>query len=292
MKEIFQEIRESFRYGSALTRLIYINLAVFLTLKLIYVVFFLSGNEFALYNLLMLPSDLSLLLYRPWTLISSMFLHESFLHILSNLLVLYWFGKIFLSLFSQDKLVSLYILGGLAGGATYLAAFNIFPVFEKIRDASFLLGASSSVIAILMAAAFYDPTREIFLFLIGRIQLRYIALFLIILYIIGITATNPGGNFAHLGGVLAGFVFAKRMKKGYTTGNWINAFLLRFSRLFKPREKVRLTFRQPPRDDRDYNRQQNANQEEINRVLDKISKSGYDSLTRSEKELLFSQGKK
>ena len=292
MREIVSEIRDSFREGSVLTKLIYINLFVFLGLKLIQVIYFLGGNrEFMLYDWLMLPSNFSLLMIRPWTLFTYMFLHESFIHILSNLLVLYWFGKLFLELFSDDKLMGLYILGGLAGAATYLAAYHLFPVFEGTRESSFLLGASASVISILMASAFYDPEREIFIFLIGKVQLKYVAVFLILLYIIGITATNPGGNLAHLGGAVMGFIFAIRMKKGKSTGTWIYKFLSGFGNLFRRKEKVKVSFKQPPRDDVEYNRQRNASQQEINRILDKISRSGYDSLTKAEKDLLFRQGK-
>jgi hypothetical protein len=164
-------------------------------------------------------------------------------------------------------------------------------VFEGMRQTSFLLGASASVIAILMSAAFYDPNREIFVFLIGRIQLKYIALFLIILYFVGITATNPGGNLAHLGGAVMGYIFASRIKKGYSTGNWIHEFFTFLSNIFKPRPRVTVNFKQPPRDDYEYNRQKNAEQFEINRILDKIGQSGYESLTKTEKEILFRQGK-
>lgn len=289
--EIWKEIKESFHEGSVVTRLIYVNLAVFLAFRVIYVIFFLTGTTSSLIQWFQLPSDVSQLLRQPWTLVSYMFLHFDFLHILFNLLVLYWFGRIFLDYYSQKQLLGLYFIGGLAGGLLYVLAYNTLPVFGPMVKNSFLLGASASIIAVLIAGAFRDPNREIHLFLIGRVPLKYLALFMIFSYIIGISTSNAGGNIAHLGGVLAGYWFVARQRKGRDITSGISRAIDGLAGAAKPRQHIRVVHRQPPRDDHEYNRQRMADHEELNRILDKIAQDGYDSLSKQEKETLFRHGK-
>jgi membrane associated rhomboid family serine protease len=288
---ILDEIKASFREGSVITRLIYMNLGVFLLFRLIYVIFFLAGKNYQLIEWFELPSGFDLLVRQPWSIVTYMFLHFDFLHILFNLLVLYWFGRLFLDYFDQKQLLGLYFIGGIAGGALYVLLFNLLPAFRNVVSGSFLLGASASIIAILIAAAFRDPNREIHLFLIGRVPLKYLALFMIFSYIIGISTSNAGGNIAHLGGVLAGYIFVAGMKRGrdFTTG--ISAFIDRLTRLTRPTQKMRVVHRKPPSDDYEYNRQRNSDHAELNRILDKIASDGYDSLSKEEKATLFRHGK-
>jgi membrane associated rhomboid family serine protease len=289
--DIWNDIKTTFREGSVITRLIYINLAVFLFFRIVHLLFFLSGNDFQGLLYFELPAGISRFFLQPWTLITYMFLHFDFLHILFNLLVLYWFGRIFLDYYNQHQLLGLYLLGGILGGITYMIAYNIFPVFAQVASASFLLGASASIIAILIAAAFRDPNRDIYLFLIGRVPLKFLALFMIISYIIGISASNAGGNLAHLGGALMGWLFVAFQKKGKDFTSFIPFLETWMKKVFKPKPKIKVIHRQPPRDDYEYNRQRASDQIELNRILDKISKQGYESLTRSEKEILFRHGK-
>ena len=289
--EIWKEIKESFREGSVITRLIYVNLAVFLAFRVVYVIFFLTNTSYPFIRWFELPSGISLLLQQPWSLITYMFLHFDFLHILFNLLVLYWFGRIFLDYYTQKQLLGLYFIGGLAGGLLYLLAYNTLPGFSQVVDSSFLLGASASIIAILIAGAFRDPNREIHLFLIGRVPLKYLALFMVFSYIIGISTSNAGGNIAHLGGVLAGYWFVARQRKGSDITSGISRTIDKMAGAAKPRQHIRVVHRQPPRDDYEYNRQRMADHEELNRILDKIAQDGYDSLSKQEKETLFRHGK-
>jgi len=292
--DILSDIKTTFKEGSALTRLIYINIGVFLVLKIIGVFFYLSGQAFPLYNWLSVPSVIDLLLQRPWTPITYMFLHQGFLHLLFNVLGLYWFGQLFMYHLEGDKLLSVYIMGGLWGAFLYILAYNIFPAFNS--TSGLLLGASASVFAILVAVAFYDPNREIHLFFIGRFPLKYVAAFYVLLSVIGISASNPGGNIAHLGGAFWGWFYIYQLRKGKDMGAGLVRLIDRIGEilggLFKHKSKMKVTYKQPPRDDFEYNRQKHAKQDEINRILDKIGKSGYESLTKQEKELLFKQGKK
>lgn len=288
---IFDEIKESFKEGSSLTRLIYINLGLFLAIRIVNVFYFLSGQPFPFLDWLALPADFASLASRPWTLVTYMFLHFDFLHILFNLMWLFWMGQIFLSYFDQKKLLVVYLLGGIFGGLFYVAGYNFFPVFSKIVADSRLLGASASVIAITTALAFYVPNHTIHLMFLGQVRLKYLALVSILLYVIGISSSNAGGNLAHLGGAFFGMIYMLQFKRGMDMGKGIERLFAAIGKLFKPKPKVRVSYRRPPVDDKEYNRQRNLDQERMNKILEKISKSGYDSLSKEEKEILFRSGK-
>nr|WP_319997962.1 rhomboid family intramembrane serine protease [uncultured Draconibacterium sp.] len=292
--DIAGDIKRTFKEGSVLTRLIYINIGVFLLLKIIGVFFYLSGQSLPVYQWLSVPSVVDVLAQRPWTPITYMFLHQGFIHLLFNMLGLYWFGQLFLYHFEGDKMLGVYLMGGLWGAFLYIIAYNLLPVFSSVNG--LLLGASASIFAILVAVAFYDPNREIYLFFIGRFPLKYVAAFYVLLSVIGISSTNPGGNIAHLGGAFWGWFYIYQLRKGKDMGaglvNLVNRIGDFFEGLFKHKSKMKVTYRKPSRDDYEYNRQKHKQQEEINRILDKIAKSGYESLTKKEKELLFKQGKK
>lgn len=292
--DILSDIKRTFKEGSALTRLIYINLGVFLIVQIIGVGYFLSGQTSVLPDWLSVPSDVSEILKRPWTPVTYMFLHTGFIHLLFNILGLYWFGKLFLYRLESNKLLSVYLLGGLSGAIFYVISYNIFPVFDSVNG--LLLGASASVFAVLVAIAFYDPDNEIHLSFIGSFKLKYIALFYVLLSVVGISATNPGGNIAHLGGAAWGWFYIRQLRKGKDLGagliKMLNGIAGAFIGIFKPKNNLKVTFKQAPKDDYEYNRQKNKEQEEVNRILEKIGKAGYDSLSKDEKELLFRQGKK
>lgn len=287
---IFDEIKESFREGSALTRLIYINLGVFLIIRLANVFYFLSGAPFPFLDWLALPADFGTLASRPWTLITYMFLHFDFLHILFNVLWLYWMGQIFLAYFDQGKLIAIYLLGGIAGGLFYIIGYNLFPVFSGIVADARLLGASASVIAIVTALAVHAPNHTIHLMFLGPVKMKYLALVSVLLYVIGISSTNAGGNLAHLGGAFFGVIYALQLRKGIDPGKGVNWLLTKLKNLFTPQPKVKITYRKPV-NDIEYNRQRNQEQARINQILEKISKSGYGSLSKEEKEILFRMGK-
>jgi len=289
---IADEIKQSFKSGSTLTKLIYINLAVFLAVKLIAVFYFLFTiqGDFSLVRFFAVPADLSKLLYKPWTIFTYMFLHQDFLHILFNMLWLYWFGQIFLHYFDQKKLVSVYILGGFAGAFIYILTFNIFPVFSDIIPVSYALGASASVIAIVIAASVYAPNHTIYLMFFGPVKLKYIALVTIAIDIISIASTNAGGHLAHLGGALFGYIYIVQLKKGNNIAGFFDRFMDSVFSIFKPKPKIKVTYKRPA-DDIEYNKSKLQKQAEIDKILDKIAQSGYESLTKQEKEILFKNSK-
>lgn len=295
---IADDLKIQFKRGGILTRLIFINLGVFVVVKVLYALFFLFGHHNLIDGLILqlsVPAYLPALLMRPWTLLTYMFLHEGFLHILFNILWLYWFGQLFLSYFTARQLTAVYLLGGLSGAALYIFSYNVFPVFTDSLPVSVALGASASISAVVMAVCFYAPEAEIFLMFLGRVKLKYLALVFILLDIIQIASDNAGGHIAHLGGVLFGVFFARSMRKGrdFTVG--FNRMLDSLVAIFRPGRRLKVKYRNTEQvrkeSDFDYNARKAAEQAEVDKILDKIAASGYESLSKKEKEMLFKVGR-
>ena len=304
----FERIKVFFSSKQPLPTLILINIAVWLGILLVSNFAFLFSSPAAgidgsykihlteaILKYFAVPANINMLLSRPWTLLTYMFLHTEFMHILFNMLWLYWFGVIFVQYLSQRQLLGTYIFGGIAGALFYVAAFNLFPVFGDLRESSIALGASASVLAIVVAISFYVPEYSIRLLFIGPVKIKYIAIITIIIDVFMISTSNSGGHLAHLGGALWGFLWIK-MIPGFDPTRIFEPLL----NIGKPRIRVKPKKRfkvhhnpsQTPLSDDDFNRQKAAKQKQMDTILDKISRSGYDSLTREEKELLFSNSNK
>ena len=296
-ENIRKGFKNSFLKGSALTRLIYINIGVFLLLKIAYVVMALAGQGEHFYPILLewvgVPADPEYLLYRPWTLVTYMFTQFEFLHLLFNMLWLYWFGSFFLNYFSERKLTGVYLLGGLAGAALYVLAYNIFPVFALTRLSSWAIGASASVMAIVFAVCTYLPQHKVYIFLIGPVKLIYLAIFTAFIDVISIPSGNAGGHIAHLGGALFGYLFILAVRKNKDITHGFTSLGLAIGKLFSKRKKMKVKYRKnvSEMNDREYNEYKKQYDDRINQILDKISRSGYESLTREEKEILFKSGR-
>lgn len=289
--EIKEELIESFKHGTTLTKLIYINLGVFLVVNLAIAILSLFNIDAQWLDKLMLPAHVGTLLYQPWSIITYMFLHTDFVHILCNLLMLYWFGKLFLQHCTQHDLVGVYILGGIAGGATYIVAYNLFPRFENQLIFAQLLGASAAVMAITIATAVFAPNQTVRLFFFGDVKIKWIALISVAISILQIKAENAGGELSHIGGAVAGYIFAAKYKKGVNITTWINNILHRTVNLFKGagrKPKMRVSYTKE--NDQEFNYRKRQEDEEIDKILDKIKSSGYESLNDDEKGKLF--GKK
>jgi membrane associated rhomboid family serine protease len=288
-----ETIFASYRQGNSLIRLIFINVSVFLLLGFFEIVLQLLKFPSAfVWGYLSLPADLYQLIYRFWTPISYMFLHEGFFHLLFNMLSLFWFGQLFLICFSEKQLVGLYLFGGLMGAFLYVGAFNLFPYYTPIVSQSLLLGASGSIMAIIVASATQSPNMEMQLLLIGRVKLKYIALVAVLTSFFGITSSNGGGQLAHLGGALAGYYFVVSLRQGrdLTKGiNWILNYLANFSTARKLKVKPNKS-RTTPMSDGEYNANKARKMASIDKILDKIKTSGYESLSAEEKKRLFDQG--
>jgi len=288
---LIENIKRTFRQGNSITRLIYINAAVFLllnTVQIILLLFKIQGDFILPY--LAIPADLKLLMYRAWTPLTYMFLHESFWHLLFNMLTLFWFGKIFLMYFSEKQLVGLYLIGGLLAAAFYVTAFNLFPYYASLIHLSLLLGASGSIMAIIVATAIQSPNMRMQLLFLGGVRLKYIALAAVLMSFFGITSDNGGGQLAHLGGALAGYFFIVSLRQGKDITGGLNRILDAIFDLFRPRKlkvKPNPNRKQSPMNDGEFNRNKASKMTEIDRILDKIKTSGYESLSAEEKKRLF-----
>ena len=296
MGNIFKDLAIKYHTGSLLIKLIFINIAVFLIVRLTGVVLTLSGTDInPLLSYLQLPSNLSILAWRPWTLVSYMFLQYDLLHILFNMLWLYWFGQIFLMSFSEKQMVGLYLWGGIAGGLLYLLSYNLFPYFDGKEG--LLCGASASIIAIVVATAFRMPDYKVNLLFLGAISLKYIALVTIVIDLLSVTSANGGGHIAHLGGALLGYWFIVRWEKGKDLTAPVNKLIDKIVTGFKPRPKIKVSrpsnrSSSRPETDMEYRARKKKENDEIDSILDKIKKSGYTSLSAEEKKRLFEAGKK
>lgn len=284
-------IKQDFKYvwnkpNNAVTRLIIINVAVFLIVNIIGMFYNPTPGIEWLAGWLMIPSAPTQFILQPWSLITAFFTHEGFRHIFWNMVALYWFGEIFAQFLGQRKLYGIYFLGGLAGNIVYF----IMSQFLYLGPGA--LGASASVIAIIVAAATHMPDYRVHLFLIGPVKLKYIALVYVILSFFGLRGLNAGGEFAHLGGALMGFVFIKRLKAGSDLSLPILKVMDWVENLFKPKPKMHVSYRNKERPFQNPKNASSVDQSVIDRILDKIHESGYEKLTAEEKSILFKASKK
>ena len=292
MSSIIEDIKKNFSSGNALTKLIYINVGVFLLVQLLYVFSFLfSLPLLAIIDYFSLPANTLILTKKPWSIITYMFLHKGFMHLLFNILWLYFGGQIFLSFFDNKKLTSTYVLGGISGAVLFIISFNIFPVFENALPNAMALGASASVLAIIMAITTKSPNYIIRLFLIGNVKLKHIAFFSIALDILSIPQGNAGGHIAHLGGAFFGYLYVKQLNSGNDMASGFNKIMDYLTSILRITPKLKKTYSRK-KSDQDFKKEKVQEQAKIDKILDKIAKSGYEGLTKQEKDILFKASKK
>ncbi|EHQ28484.1 rhomboid family protein [Mucilaginibacter paludis] len=280
MSTLWEEIKfKVIHSGSRLNLLIGINVAVFLILGLIYVFELLTTKQAFLYDFLsrylLLPSYLPKLATRFWTPFTYMFMHGGILHLLFNMLWFFWIGQIFEEYLGGKKLITLYILGGLAGALVYVVAYNVFPLFTEVKETANTVGATASVMAVIVGTATLLPDYTISMMFFGAVKLKWLAIVYILFDLLSIVGPNAGGEFAHLGGALLGFIYIKQLRNGHDWGGSIEKVL-------QPKSKLKIAVKNLSK-----NTNTKPREEEVDLILDKISKSGYDSLSRQEKEILF-----
>lgn len=276
-----------------LSRLIIINVAVFILVRIIMVFFWFFKQDSSVVTLLFsIPADTSALIYKPWTLLTYMFYHEDFFHILFNMLWLFWFGRIFTQFLNDRQLLTVYLLGGLTGAVFFIASFNIFPVFSEAVSSSIALGASAAVMAVVFAISFIKPQFSLHLLFFGRIRIIYIALGSLVLDLIMINTDNSGGHLAHIGGAAFGYLYSYLFLRGNDMSRWFKNVHLKS--LFRNKKADFSTIYSETREmkDEEYNYKKAAEQKEVDRILEKIAKGGYESLTKKEKETLFKASRK
>ena len=286
------DIKRNYRQGSMLMRLIYINIGAFLLLHVVAIAGMLFNAGTGILQWVELPSDPLLLLRRPWTVLTYMFAHYGLLHILFNMLWLYWLGRIFMEFFSPKQLSGVYLLGGLGGALLYLLAYNLLPYFAA-QPQSFLIGASASVIAIVVATAVYVPDYKIGLLFLGEVPLKWVAIVTVVIDLVGLEGANIGGNLAHIGGALVGAWYALSIKGGRDITRPLNAAIDAVVGLFNGRKAN--PFQRPPRERGSATGSgaagrrpgNSVSEDELDAILGKIKAAGYDALTDEEKDKLF-----
>lgn len=276
--DIINDIKQAYYKANVVEKIIYVNVLLFLITVLFHLFII---KWFAL------PSNFDDFLYKPWTLITYSFIHQRLFHALSNIMVLYYIGNLFLDFFSKKQFVNFYFLGGLFGGAVFL----LFNYFSNTYGAP-LGGASAAVTTIFVAIATKIPRYALLLRFIGSVELWVLAAIWVVLSILQLATPDKGGAIAHLGGALFGFIYAKQLEKGNDIGKWFEAFLNYFTNLFKPTKKSPLKTVYKSKSRKSKTTVEKSKQRKIDDILDKISKSGYESLKQEEKDFLFRAGKK
>lgn len=270
-----------FRSGNPLFFYIGINTIIFLLTALIAVFTFLTRSNVDVYDFvrtyLGLPAALGKLPERIYTVLTYMFFHDGFFHFFFNMLGLFWFGQIFMNFLKSRQFHFVFIAGGLAGALFFVAALNLFPAFSDNVAGTTVIGASGAVMAIIVATATLVPNYAIFLMFLGEVKIKYIAIAYFVLDVLALGSINAGGNFAHIGGAALGFVFIKSLQSGR---DW--------SKILERKPKLRVVKNEQPIKKPTF---KGVSQTEIDEILDKISTSGYDKLTTTEKEKLFKASK-
>lgn len=302
-KSIFSDLQATFRYGNMLNRIILINVIIFLFVNLMYLLLmFTNGGVVPSFyrsfiEFFSISSDWKELLLHPWSILTHMFLHERFWHIVFNMLILYWFGMITGDLLGDRRVLPVYILGGIAGAIVYFITTNIFGFISS--GTSYALGASAGVMAIVFAATFISPNYIMRLILLGDVKIKYIALVLILIDLGAISSLeNTGGHFAHLGGAAFGGLFISLLRNGRDLSEPFNRTYDKIVNFFsgiavKPKKSpLNVVYKQEESKKAKDDKSSQQHQERLDYILDKINEQGYDQLTDEEKEFLYQASKK
>lgn len=284
---MLNDLKLKYKQLDVAEKLITVNVIVFILFRLLS--FFFKSTF--LFDVTELPSSITNLFLKPWSVFTYSFVHKGLWHLVLNMLMLYYASKLFLNWFTGKRLLTVYFLGALFGAILFVISFNIFPVFSTIKLP--LLGASAAVMAILIFSATYSPNTEVSLFGMIKLKLWHLAVAFIALDFVQMPNGNAGGHIAHLGGALLGFLYASQLKKGNDIGSGFEQFMDTIASWFKPKPaKMKTVHRSQKRsNDKTIFQKERIKQEQIDAILDKISKSGYESLSKAEKDFLFQAGK-
>ena len=293
-----EQLIYKYKTANTLEKLIGLNVIMFILTYVFRALFFLMGiqtNYFLDY--LVFPKDLFDFILQPWSIVTYAFLHAGFLHILFNLIILYFGGQQFLTYYSGKKLINYYVLGAIFGALIFMLSYNLFPAFASVGQ-SYLIGASAAVMAVFIGISTKVPNLGVRLFLFGNVKLWWIAAFFVLMDIIQMPFDNPGGHLAHLGGAFIGYFYTKQLDKGNDIGKWVENAIAGIQQFFESKPKSKSQQKSNMKTvykNKTYSKKSKADKDEkqkrIDAILDKISKSGYESLTKEEKDFLFNAGK-
>jgi membrane associated rhomboid family serine protease len=292
---IIDDLKLQYKTGGIAQKLIYWNVGLFVIPSILFGLLSLFGFNIDYLYYVSLDSLPSSLAWKPWSIVTYAVFHSGIWHLLFNMIVLHFSTRLFTTYFNQKQLLGLYILGGIFAGLVYILSYLVLPVFQN--TSSTLVGASGSIMAILFATVFYNPYMEIRLMFIGRVKLWHVGIFLIVLDLIQLPMSNTGGHLAHLGGALFGYIFMTLLKKGTDLTDGITKILDFFvnktqaKKKQTPFKKVHKNYNPTPTTAESRIVKKDKTQQQIDEILDKISASGYDSLSKEEKDFLFRAGK-
>lgn len=309
---MWEDIKKSWNTGGMLYKLIWVNVVVFVVINSAIVFTQLTDIQipvsasggYGLFTTAHLPT----LLYRPWSMLTHMFAHKEIFHLLFNMMLLWWMGRMYVSEVGSRRLLSTYIMGGLAGFIVYAISVNVLPGL-RMEEVSFAYGASAAIMAIFTATATLNPTKKIPFFLFGSVQLKYIALLYVLFDYFGIlgeSGLETGGRIAHLGGAAFGYFLIVYSRKGINIVRWLEVIIdmimsslptsstPSFSKKFNFTKSMRRKPKEtrPPKSDDDFNSERKEREDRLDLILEKISRHGYDHLSKEEKKFLFNQSKK
>ena len=281
---IIDDIKLQYRTGGMVQKLLFWNIGLFVLATLVDVVLKFSGIGFSYFDYVALSSNTVAFFEKPWTILTFNFFHVGVFHLIFNVLVLHFSGRLFNTYFTDKQLFGVYLLGGVFSGLTFIV---MYFVLGKI---SLLVGASGAIMALLIATATYAPFMLLRIPLVGTVKLWHVAFFVLLMDLIQLPLENMGGHMAHFGGALFGFIYIQLLKKGVDLTKPLSKFLDRLVTVFSPKPKT--PFRKIHRNTEkksvhSYGQNNEMFQKQIDEILDKISQSGYDCLTKEEKEFLF-----
>ena len=290
---ILDQLKYQFKSGGVYIRIIYINVFIFL-------LFLILGNFFALMkwnpaslnnfdDYFSFNSSFMVFLKRPWTIFTYMFLHGSFWHLFNNMLIYFFTAKMYEDLMGKKAAINTYIIGGFCGAILYLITHNLFPLFREMGDIP-MLGASAAVMAVFVGLATYTPNFEVMLFGIIRVKMKYLAMVWVAFDIVGLSNSDGIAHFAHLGGALWGYFYVSNFKKGKDIAYWFDNIVKTISGLNKKR-KIKIVYKKKSEEKKARPSNSKNRQEKVDEILDKIKLSGYESLTKEEKDYLFDASK-
>jgi membrane associated rhomboid family serine protease len=288
MASIIDDLKMHYKFGGMAQRLIYWNIACFLVSLVFFYQFKVGAFDFP--NWIALSSEPLVFITKPWTLLTYSFFHDGFGHIFFNMLVLNFSSSLFLTFFNQKQLLGLYVLSAIFAGIAFVLGYYLLNLSASI------VGASGAIMAILVAATTYSPLMNVRLLLIGNVKLWHITLVILVIDLMQIRLDNSGGHIAHLAGAFFGFIFIKLLENGTDLSKLVSTIIDFFVNLFSkspstPFKKVHKNYKRPTAKPTSKIVTKDKTQQQIDEILDKISRSGYDCLTKEEKEFLFKAGK-
>lgn len=287
---IIDDLKLQYKIGGIVTQLIFWNAALFVFPWLFFALLSLLGVNIDYLHYVSLSSNPALLIWKPWSLLSYAFFHSGIMHIVFNMIVLNFSGRLFMTFFTSKQLLGLYVLSAIFAGLCYILFFYILNINAPI------VGASAAIMAILVATTTYYPLMELRLLIIGNVKLWHVTAVIIIIDLMQLRSENMGGHISHLSGALFGFIFIKLLQNGTDLSVGVSRVITFFANLFKkntstPFKKVHKNYSKPVEKTVSKIVTKDKSQQQIDEILDKISQSGYDSLTKEEKEFLFKVGK-